>query len=58
MVLILGESELADDAVQVKDLEAHTQERMPREQALRVVVDRLDGRVAQRRLASAARADA
>jgi hypothetical protein len=27
--------------VQVKDLEAHAQERLPREQALRVVVDRL-----------------
>ncbi|MGA3119490.1 MAG: histidine--tRNA ligase [Polyangiaceae bacterium] len=41
MVLIVGESELADDAVQVKDLDAHTQERMPREQALRVVAERL-----------------
>jgi histidyl-tRNA synthetase len=41
VVLIVGESELADDAVQVKDLDLHTQERMPREQALRVVVDRL-----------------
>jgi histidyl-tRNA synthetase len=41
MVLILGDAELADDVVQVKDLEAHTQERMPRAQALRVVVDRL-----------------
>jgi histidyl-tRNA synthetase len=41
MVLILGDSELAEGVVQVKDLEAHTQERMPREQALRVVVDRL-----------------
>lgn len=41
MVLILGDSELADDTVQVKDLEAHTQERMAREPALRVVVDRL-----------------
>jgi histidyl-tRNA synthetase len=41
MVLILGDAELAEDVVQVKDLEAHTQERMPRAQALRVVVDRL-----------------
>jgi histidyl-tRNA synthetase len=41
MVLIVGESELADDAVQVKDLDAHTQERMPRDQAVRVVEDRL-----------------
>jgi histidyl-tRNA synthetase len=41
MVLILGDSELADEAVQVKDLEAHTQERLPLSQALRVVVDRL-----------------
>jgi len=41
MVLILGENELADGSVQVKDLEAHTQERMARDQALRVVVDRL-----------------
>jgi histidyl-tRNA synthetase len=41
MVLILGDSELAEKVVQVKDLEAHTQERMPREQAIRVVVDRL-----------------
>jgi histidyl-tRNA synthetase len=41
VVLILGESELADDHVQVKDLAAHTQERLPRDQALRVVVDRL-----------------
>lgn len=41
MVLIVGETELADGSVQVKDLEAHTQERMAREPALRVVVDRL-----------------
>lgn len=41
MVLILGETELADGSVQVKDLDAHTQERMAREPALRVVVDRL-----------------
>ena len=41
MVLILGESELAEGVVQVKDLEAHAQERLPRAQALRIVVDRL-----------------
>jgi histidyl-tRNA synthetase len=41
VVLILGDSELAEDAVQVKDLDAHTQERIDREQAIRVVVDRL-----------------
>jgi histidyl-tRNA synthetase len=41
VVLILGETELADGVVQVKDLEAHTQERMARDQALRVVLDRL-----------------
>lgn len=41
MVLILGESELRDGTVQVKDLDAHTQDTMPSDQALRVVVDRL-----------------
>jgi histidyl-tRNA synthetase len=41
VVLILGEAELADGVVQVKDLEARTQEKIPRDQALRVVVDRL-----------------
>jgi histidyl-tRNA synthetase len=41
VVLILGETELASGAVQVKDLDAHTQETMPRDQALRIVVDRL-----------------
>jgi histidyl-tRNA synthetase len=40
MVLILGDSELADGVVQVKDLQAHTQERMPPSQAIRIVVDR------------------
>lgn len=40
IVLILGESELAEGVVQVKDLEAHTQERMPPAQAVRVVADR------------------
>jgi len=41
MVLILGDSELAEGVVQVKDLDAHTQERMARDQAVRIVVDRL-----------------
>jgi histidyl-tRNA synthetase len=41
MVLILGESELAEGVVQVKDLDARTEERLAREPALRVVVDRL-----------------
>jgi histidyl-tRNA synthetase len=40
VVLIVGESELADGVVQVKDLDAHTEERMPPPQAIRVVVDR------------------
>jgi histidyl-tRNA synthetase len=41
VVLILGDSELAEGVVQVKDLDAHTQERMTLDQAIRVVVDRL-----------------
>lgn len=41
MVLILGERELAEGVVEVKDLDAHTQERMARDQAVRIVVDRL-----------------
>jgi histidyl-tRNA synthetase len=41
VVLILGETELAHGEVQVKDLDAHTQETLPRDQALRMVVDRL-----------------
>jgi histidyl-tRNA synthetase len=41
VVLILGDSELAEGTVQVKDLDAHSQETMPRDQALRIVVDRL-----------------
>ena len=41
MVLILGESELREGTVQVKDLDAHTQDTMPLDNALRVVVDRL-----------------
>ncbi|MDP8999244.1 MAG: histidine--tRNA ligase [Myxococcota bacterium] len=40
VVLILGESELLEGVVQVKDLDAHTEERMPPAQAIRVVVDR------------------
>ena len=34
VVLILGESELAERVVQVKDLDAHTQERLPRDTAV------------------------
>jgi histidyl-tRNA synthetase len=41
LVLILGESELSEGAVQVKDLETRTEERLARAQAIRVVVDRL-----------------
>ena len=41
LVLIVGDTELADDTVQVKDLEAHSQERMGRDQAVRVAIDRL-----------------
>jgi len=41
MVLILGEDELTQGVVQVKDLDAHTQETMARDQAIRIVVDRL-----------------
>jgi histidyl-tRNA synthetase len=41
LVLILGDSEIGDNSVQVKDLEARTEERMPRDQALRIVADRL-----------------
>jgi len=40
VVLILGESELAEGVVQVKDLDAHTEERIPTTNAVRVVVDR------------------
>jgi histidyl-tRNA synthetase len=40
VVLILGESELAEGVVQVKDLDAHSTDRVPPEQAVRVVVDR------------------
>jgi len=41
VVVIQGDTELAAGVVQVKDLDAHTQETMPRDQAIRVVVDRL-----------------
>jgi histidyl-tRNA synthetase len=41
VVLILGDDELAQNVVQVKDLDAHTQETMARDQAIRIVVDRL-----------------
>jgi histidyl-tRNA synthetase len=40
IVLIVGENELAEGVVQVKDLDAHSEERMPSTQAVRVVVDR------------------
>jgi len=41
IVLILGESELAEGVVQVKDLEARVEERLARGDAVRVVLDRL-----------------
>jgi histidyl-tRNA synthetase len=41
IVLILGDTELAENVVEVKDLEARTQERASRDAAVRVVVDRL-----------------
>jgi histidyl-tRNA synthetase len=41
VVLILGDSELAEGVVQVKDLDARTQERMPPEQAVRTVAARV-----------------
>ncbi len=41
IVLILGDAEIAAGAVQVKDLAAHSQETIQRDQAIRVVVDRL-----------------
>jgi histidyl-tRNA synthetase len=40
IVVIVGDRELAEGMVQVKDLDAHTEERMPPSQAVRVVVDR------------------
>jgi histidyl-tRNA synthetase len=41
VVLILGETELAEGTVQVKDLEAHTQETLSRDVVVDIVVDRL-----------------
>jgi histidyl-tRNA synthetase len=41
VVLILGEVELAEGAVQVKDLDAHTQETLKRDVVVNIVVDRL-----------------
>jgi histidyl-tRNA synthetase len=41
MVLILGDSELAEGVVQVKDLDAHLEERLARGEAVRIVCDRL-----------------
>ncbi len=41
VVLILGETELAENVVQVKDLDAHTQERLPHAGAIRLVADRM-----------------
>jgi histidyl-tRNA synthetase len=41
VVLILGETELANDVVQVKDLAAHTQETLRRDVVVDIVVDRL-----------------
>lgn len=40
-VLIVGDSELADGVVQVKDLAGHTQDRLPRDKVVPIVVDRL-----------------
>ena len=40
VVLILGDSELAEGVVQVKDLDAHTEERIAPSLAVRVVADR------------------
>jgi histidyl-tRNA synthetase len=40
IVLIVGETELAQGTVQVKDLDAHSDETVPARQAVRVVVDR------------------
>ena len=41
MVLILGESELAEGVVQLKDLGGHTQDRVARDKVVPIVVDRL-----------------
>ena len=40
IVLIVGDKEIAEGVVQVKDLDAHSEERMPITQAVRVVIDR------------------
>ncbi len=41
IVLILGDSELAENVVQVKDLAAHTQDRVSRDDTVRAVAARL-----------------
>jgi histidyl-tRNA synthetase len=41
VVVILGESELAEQKVQVKDLDARTEERLTRDEAARVIAERL-----------------
>ena len=41
IVLVLGDGELANREVQVKDLEARTQENVGRDDAVRIVIDRL-----------------
>jgi histidyl-tRNA synthetase len=41
IVLVLGEGELGQGVVQVKDLDAHSQEQIARDQVVRIVVDRL-----------------
>jgi histidyl-tRNA synthetase len=41
LVLIVGESELAEGSVQVKDLDSHTQDRLARDRVLPFVVERL-----------------
>jgi histidyl-tRNA synthetase len=41
VVLILGDSELAEGVVQLKDLHGHTQDRVARDKVVPIVVDRL-----------------
>jgi histidyl-tRNA synthetase len=41
VVLILGDSELAEKKVQLKDLGGHTQESVPRDDVVRIVTDRM-----------------
>ncbi len=41
VVLIVGDSELAEGVVQLKDLGGHTQDRVPRDKVIPIVVDRL-----------------